>query len=59
MIRVIGVSMTDVIIFLWTLGILVVLGVIAYAWDDLHQRQVALKKDDLDRELRELIGGDK
>lgn len=51
--------MNDFILFFWTLGILAVLGVVGYALDELHQRQVVPKKDDLDRELEELIGGDK
>ena len=49
----------DLLLMLLSFGVLGVIGAIAYALDDLHMREVAGKKDDLDRELEELIGGDK
>ncbi len=47
-----------IILLLWTLGILVCLGVLGYAVDDLHEVK-RNNNDDLDRELRELIGEEK
>lgn len=47
----------DVAIFLWTVGVLLAVGAISYAIDDLHSRRY--REDEIDRELRELIGEDK
>lgn len=46
----------DLTLLLWTLGILMVLGVVSYAIDDLHYHRKV--EDDIDRELRELIDRD-
>lgn len=47
----------DLILALWVMGVLACVTLIGYALDDLYQRRKV--DDDIDRELRELIGEDK
>jgi len=49
----------DLLLLIMTVGTLGVLAAVGYAMDDLRMRQDARKLDDIDRELEELIGGEK
>lgn len=50
-------DLRDLILALWVISVLGCVTMIGYALDDLHQRRKT--DDDIDRELRELIGEDK